>query len=272
MRDSAGRTYHLLGKDALQKQTVRLIEKTPKNVLRIPFIEALFPDALYIYLYRDPLENISSIMEGWRSRRFVTYTDKVGPNGNWSFLLPPGWGKRIDKPLEEIAAWQWSSSHRFAMRDLAGIPRDRWMGLHYTEFLEDTEQTVDRLCQFMGFPMDDSLRARCAGTLPHSRYTLTEPAREKWQKNAHRLGRILPTLEKLVAEVNSFAGRDTTPMQLVSRIDREVVKSSRRAEEKLNKAERAKRSANSGSGGRVGRNDPCPCGSGKKYKACHGRI
>jgi len=23
---------------------------------------------------------------------------------------------------------------------------------------------------------------------------------------------------------------------------------------------------------KVGRNDPCPCGSGKKYKACHGRI
>jgi preprotein translocase subunit SecA len=24
------------------------------------------------------------------------------------------------------------------------------------------------------------------------------------------------------------------------------------------------------SGPRVGRNDPCPCGSGKKYKKCHG--
>jgi preprotein translocase subunit SecA len=23
---------------------------------------------------------------------------------------------------------------------------------------------------------------------------------------------------------------------------------------------------------KVGRNDPCPCGSGKKYKQCHGRI
>jgi preprotein translocase subunit SecA len=22
---------------------------------------------------------------------------------------------------------------------------------------------------------------------------------------------------------------------------------------------------------KVGRNDPCPCGSGKKYKSCHGR-
>jgi preprotein translocase subunit SecA len=25
-------------------------------------------------------------------------------------------------------------------------------------------------------------------------------------------------------------------------------------------------------GDKVGRNDPCPCGSGKKYKQCHGKI
>ncbi|WP_370280553.1 SEC-C metal-binding domain-containing protein, partial [uncultured Muribaculum sp.] len=24
-------------------------------------------------------------------------------------------------------------------------------------------------------------------------------------------------------------------------------------------------------GPKVGRNDPCPCGSGKKFKNCHGR-
>jgi len=23
---------------------------------------------------------------------------------------------------------------------------------------------------------------------------------------------------------------------------------------------------------KAGRNDPCPCGSGKKYKACHGKL
>jgi preprotein translocase subunit SecA len=26
------------------------------------------------------------------------------------------------------------------------------------------------------------------------------------------------------------------------------------------------------SGRKVGRNDPCPCGSGKKYKHCHGKL
>ena len=24
-------------------------------------------------------------------------------------------------------------------------------------------------------------------------------------------------------------------------------------------------------GPKIGRNDPCPCGSGKKYKNCHGK-
>ena len=23
---------------------------------------------------------------------------------------------------------------------------------------------------------------------------------------------------------------------------------------------------------KIGRNDPCPCGSGKKYKHCHGKL
>ncbi|HVH38550.1 MAG TPA: SEC-C metal-binding domain-containing protein, partial [Gemmatimonadaceae bacterium] len=25
-------------------------------------------------------------------------------------------------------------------------------------------------------------------------------------------------------------------------------------------------------GDKIGRNDPCPCGSGKKYKNCHGKL
>jgi preprotein translocase subunit SecA len=24
--------------------------------------------------------------------------------------------------------------------------------------------------------------------------------------------------------------------------------------------------------GKIGRNDPCPCGSGKKFKLCHGKL
>jgi preprotein translocase subunit SecA len=37
-------------------------------------------------------------------------------------------------------------------------------------------------------------------------------------------------------------------------------------EEVAEKAQPVKRESK-----KVGRNDPCPCGSGKKYKKCHGR-
>ena len=30
--------------------------------------------------------------------------------------------------------------------------------------------------------------------------------------------------------------------------------------------------AQAGAFARVGRNDPCPCGSGKKFKQCHGKL
>ena len=68
-----------------------MLEKTPKNALRIPFIRKTYPDALFVYLYREPRDNVSSIMEAWRSGRFVMYPDLPGWQGlPWSLLLIPG--------------------------------------------------------------------------------------------------------------------------------------------------------------------------------------
>ena len=40
----------------------------------------------------------------------------------------------------------------------------------------------------------------------------------------------------------------------------------------LNKANNEFDSNNQKTWGKVGRNEKCPCGSGKKYKNCHGRL
>lgn len=45
----------------------------------------------------------------------------------------------------------------------------------------------------------------------------------------------------------------------------------RLAAEKQHKREQSIQQAARRSGPKIGRNDPCPCGSGKKYKKCHGR-
>jgi len=37
-----------------------VVEKTPSNVLRIPFINEVFPEARYIHIYRNGYDSVSS--------------------------------------------------------------------------------------------------------------------------------------------------------------------------------------------------------------------
>ena len=114
-------------------RALRFLEKTPKNALRIPFLRQLFPDARFIFLWRDPRENISSIIEAWRSGNWITYPELAGWDGPWSLLLPPQWQLQQGRPLEEIAAWQWDSANRYICDDLAALPREHWTVVRYDE-------------------------------------------------------------------------------------------------------------------------------------------
>lgn len=174
---------------------VRLLEKTPKNSLRIPLFRALFPDAQFIYLWRDPRENLSSIMEAWRSSRFITYRDLPGLSEPWSLLLPPGWQQQHGRPLEEIAAFQWRTTNEIVMSDLAALPRSDWTVVNYAEFLANPEREVRRICAFAGLGFDEGLQARVSGPLPLSRHTQTAPAQNKWRKNESEILRVMPALE-----------------------------------------------------------------------------
>ena len=49
---------------------LRMLEKTPKNALRVPLLAKIFPEAQFVYLYRDPRQTLSSMIEAWQSGRF----------------------------------------------------------------------------------------------------------------------------------------------------------------------------------------------------------
>jgi len=170
---------------------VRMLEKTPKNSLRIPFLLEVFPDALFIYLYRDPRENISSIMEAWRAGSWITYPHLPDWDGPWSLLLPPGYPALRGKSLVQIAAFQWISANQYILRDLASLPKSRWMTVGYDQLTEDPAREVRRICQFIDIAFDAELGAVVGAKLPLSRYTLTPPAREKWRKNGEAIATVL---------------------------------------------------------------------------------
>jgi hypothetical protein len=50
----------------------RFVDKTPESCLRVPYLDALFPDATFVFLRRRAADTVSSLDEGWRARpRFV---------------------------------------------------------------------------------------------------------------------------------------------------------------------------------------------------------
>jgi hypothetical protein len=184
---------------------LRFLEKTPKNALRIPFFNSVFPDARFIVLWRDPRENLGSIIDAWRSGGWKTYNGLEGFDGPWSLLLPPGWRALNGRPLEEIAAAQWDTTNRIVLDDLAWLPRERWTVVQYADLLSHPAETVRRLCAFMDVPFDDALAQRTAAPLPPSRYTLTAPDPQKWRRHETAITRVLPALDTTLQRLRELA-------------------------------------------------------------------
>lgn len=177
---------------------LRFLEKTPKNALRIPFLAAVFPDACFIYLHRNPRDNISSLLDSWRSGRFVTYPALPGWRGpSWSHLLIPGWRELAGKELAEVVARQWQVTNETILADLQALPQERWTSLSYESFTAQPPLELRRLCGFAGVPYGPRMDEVARRPLKPSRYTLTTPAPEKWRRNAGELATVLGSVEPL---------------------------------------------------------------------------
>lgn len=183
---------------------LRLLEKTPKNALRIPFLAALYPDARFLFLYREPAGNISSIVEGWESRRFIAYRSLPDGGEPWSFLLTPGWEEVRDRPLAEIAAHQWRVANETIVADLAGIPA-AWLLVRYTELIDAPRSVIGQIAAFADLAWDEIVEQRLSRPLPPSRMTVSPPAREKWRRREVELTAVLPGTEAAARSVAALA-------------------------------------------------------------------
>lgn len=177
------------------EQPVRLLEKTPKNALRVPFLAKIFPEAHFVYLHRDTRQTLSSMLEAWQSGRFRTYPQLPGWNGPpWSLLLIPGWRELVGRSLPDIVAAQWETTTRILLDDLEAIPAERRHVVRYDALLADPGAEVTRLAEALEFDWDQAID----GELPLSRFTVTPPSADKWKRHA---GLIEPTLAGMQATI-----------------------------------------------------------------------
>jgi len=209
-KDHRGIPYLRLA-PAERPRGIRLLEKTPRNALNIPFLLEVFPEARFVFLHRDARENVASIIEAWKvglqGDRFVTFRDLPGwDRPAWCFLLPPGWRSLIGKPLAEIAAFQWSSSNNIILDHLADLPAARWHPVSYAHLVAAPMETLISLSRFAGLSVTEAELP--AGPLRLSRTTLKPPDPQKWKQHEQNLRGLAPALEDTEERIRRICAAD----------------------------------------------------------------
>lgn len=194
-----------------------IIEKTPHNILRIPYVRAIFPEARFIYIVRNPLSFVSSVELKWQrpvgTRRIKARLNKT-PFTQWhryvgrlikqqwnSRVLKrkylPIWGPRyrgIQQDLKEtdqltVIARQWARASAKAEQDLARFEPGQVLRLRYEDFVDDPLSGLQQICDHCGLEMTTELARQVQEMVKTDR-------KNKWLRfQPHELARIIPELQ-----------------------------------------------------------------------------
>jgi hypothetical protein len=192
----------------------RFVDKTPESCLRVPYLDALFPDATFVFLRRRAADTVSSLMEGWRARpRFVKYRLPLELTGigelsgnRWSFVLVPDWRDLAASPLEEICARQYVACTEAVLEARSRLAPERWVDVAYEDLLRTPVEELARVYASLGLRFTDDAHRHAAGFgQATAATTLTAPREGKWrEQNAAAVERVRP----LVADVERRLGYD----------------------------------------------------------------
>ena len=148
----------------------RLLEKTPQNCLRVPFLHAVFPDAKFIHIIRDGVESSLSIAKYWQtntkgfggvrlSQRLKEASlaqlphygmqaikrllpAKETPRVFWGPVLPGMAGIVKSLSIPEVAALQWRTCVEQATYHGRSLPEKQYLELRLEEFDGDALKAI----------------------------------------------------------------------------------------------------------------------------------
>ncbi|MDO6524840.1 sulfotransferase [Motilimonas sp. 1_MG-2023] len=192
----------------------QILDKTCINILRLPYLYQLFPNAKFVFLYRNGRDNISSLMDGWRNHNHFGLNQFLGASpepvniehgefNQWHFFLPPQWRDYNQSSLAEVCAMQWLSANNLALEAKQLIPPQQWVELQYEQFIAQPVAQINRVCQQLELNFNPQMQRHCEqlSSRPTSMVS-GKPEPEKWKKRNYDAivsiqDTIAPLMQKL---------------------------------------------------------------------------
>ena len=190
----------------------RIVDKNNQNGLSIPYLYALFPDAHFVFIKRNPGDNIDSLINGWgKAEEFGTWSSALpaevnidnGAYKSWCFFLAEGWRDYCRSSIEQVCAFQYESINRSILDAREGIPGGQWHEVSYEALLVSPVNEFRRLFESCGLQFDTHLERHCADVLDNPYNTFSAIGVDKWKegKNSAKVDRVLATLSSMTANL-----------------------------------------------------------------------
>jgi hypothetical protein len=195
-----------------------VLEKTPQNILRVPYVRSIFPDAMFLFIVRNPFSFISSVEFKWQRpvtgrgvmrrlkdtpliqlhhwvRRYINQQiyKRVLKRKYLSIWGPRYKGIHEDlknHDLLTVIARQWSVCSRRAEQGFEFFDSGQILRLKYEDFVSNPIPDLERICAHCGYELTTEM-VRAANELVKSDRQL------KWVRfDPDELARILPEIEQ----------------------------------------------------------------------------
>jgi hypothetical protein len=155
-----------------------VVEKTCANSLRVPFVDAVVPEAKYVFIYRDGIDATGSAKLRWTAKLDIAYIlEKVrfvpkadlpyyGLRYFWARVYRlvsrekrlAFWGPSLENmesvlqehTLNEVCALQWQRCADRAEEALSRMPGDKMIRVRYEDFVRKPAEELTRILAFMG--------------------------------------------------------------------------------------------------------------------------
>ena len=195
-----------------QTGRLRVVDKNNQNGLCVPYLQALFPDAQFVYVKRSPGDNIHSLIEGWgKADEFATWSADLpvevrvegGHYRRWCFFLFEGWQRYLNAPIEEVCAAQYVAMNRAIMDASKSISRDRWTEIQYEDLVSEPVRAFRSVYESCKLEFTAELSRHCESVLSRPYNAFSAIRLDKWrdQDNRERIERVLAVLSPLAREM-----------------------------------------------------------------------
>jgi hypothetical protein len=193
-----------------------VLEKTPQNILRIPYVRAIFPEATFLFIVRNPFSFISSVeykwqrtvtgqgvvrrlkdmplsqLHHWVRRYLIQQINKRILRRKYLSIWGPRY-KGIQDDLKKhdqltIIARQWAIPSMKAERDMAAFYEGQILRSKYEDFVDNPLADLERICAHCGLQMTNDM-------VNATREMVKSDRKIKWQRFDPRdLARIIPEI------------------------------------------------------------------------------